>query len=189
MGKFIRHKVIALGFGLWTWSVRARRVLGSLGRPRLRMLDHITLPVRDLDVAREFYCGLLGGAHLMRIDAAALQRFGRPPAERDGDGTYHDSVLLGGVTRIDLFLQREGQPGLTQGHPHVAFRVPPRDMPAWKRRLERAGVPTEGPLQLGYPGQASLYFNDPSGNHLEITCDGYAQDIPIRPPKLDGLAY
>jgi catechol 2,3-dioxygenase-like lactoylglutathione lyase family enzyme len=125
----------------------------------------------------------------MTIDAAALRRFGRPPAERDGDGTYHDSVLLGGETRVDLFLQREGQPGPTQGHPHVAFRVPPRDMLAWKRKLERAGVPTEGPLQLGYPGQASLYFNDPSGNHLEITCDGYTRDIPIRPPRLEGLGY
>ncbi len=55
--------------------------------------------------------------------------------------------------------------------------------------LVQAGVPSEGPLQLGYPGQASLYFNDPSGNLLEVTCDGYTQDIPIRPPRLDGLAY
>lgn len=189
MHKFIRHKFIAVGFGLWTLSLRARRVLAGLGRPRLRGVDHLTLPVTDLERAREFYCGVLGATHLMTIDAAALQRFGRPPAERDGDGTFHHSVLLGGSTRVDLFLQSAGQPPLTQGHPHVAFRVPPGDMLAWQRRLARAGVPTEGPLQLGFPGQASLYFNDPSGNHLEIVCHGFTQDIPIRPPRLDGLAW
>lgn len=189
MGNVVRHKVIAIGFGLWTWAVRVRRVVRGLGRPRLRHVDHLTLPVKDLAVAREFYCELLGGALLLTIDAAALRRYGRPPAENDGDGVYHDSVLLGGTTRVDLFLQSTGQRAPNKGHPHVAFRVPPRDMLKWKRRLEQAGVPSEGPLQLGYPGQASLYFNDPSGNLLEVTCDGYTQDIPIRPPRLDGLAY
>ena len=188
MGNFVRHKVIALGFRVWTWSLRARRVVGSLGRPRLRHVDHLTLPVRDLAVAREFYCGLLGGSLLMTIDAAALRRYGRPPADNDGDGVYHDSVLLGGHTRVDLFLQSAGQRLPDRGHPHLAFRVPPRDMLRWKRRLEQAGVPTDGPMQLGYPGQASLYFSDPSGNLLEVTTDGYTQDIPIRTPRLDQLA-
>jgi catechol 2,3-dioxygenase-like lactoylglutathione lyase family enzyme len=185
----IKHRFIAIGFAAWTWSLRVRRVLANLGRPRLRLVDHVTIPVKDLAVAREFYCGVLGGRLMLTIDAAALRRFGRPPAERDGDGVYHDSVLLGGATRIDLFLQSSGQPAPTQGHPHIAFRVPPGDMLAWKRRLAAHGVPTEGPLRLGFPGQASLYFNDPSGNHLEVTCTGYGPDIPLRPPQLGGLTY
>ncbi len=116
-------------------------------------------------------------------------RFGRGPAPDDGEGAYHLSLYMGGSTRIDLFLQTGGQSPLQQGHPHYAFRVSPGQMARWKRRLEAHGVPTEGPLRLGYPGQASLYFLDPFGNHLELTCDGYAPEIPFRPPVLDGLAW
>jgi hypothetical protein len=62
-------------------------------------------------------------------------------------------------------------------------------MMKWKARLEAKGVPTEGPLQLGFPGQASLYFNDPFGNHIEIICLGFTAPIPIRPPEMTGLSY
>jgi len=185
----LRNRLIALGFHLWTWSLRVRRVARSLGRPRLRLLDHVTIPVHDIAVARRFYCELLGAQYMMTIDEAALRRFGRPPAPDGGDGTYHVSVFLGGATRVDLFQQRAGQPALSHGHPHLAFRVAPGSLIGWKARLESAGIPTDGPLQLGPPGQASLYFNDPSGNHLEITCMGFAGKIPIRAPELTSLAW
>lgn len=185
----LRHRLIAAGFASLCLWLRAKRVLRSLGRPRLEVLDHVTIPVLDLEAARRFYCDVLGGIHLMTIDAEALRRFGRPEAPDDGDGVFHVAVLLGGVTRVDLFLQRAGQPGLVQGHPHLAFRVPPGDMRRWQERLEARGVPTEGPLQLGFPGQASLYFNDPSGNHLEIVCAGFGEPIPIRPPEMTRLAW
>jgi catechol 2,3-dioxygenase-like lactoylglutathione lyase family enzyme len=90
---------------------------------------------------------------------------------------------------VDLFLQSKGQPAPAQGHPHFAFRVAPGDMRRWKECLEARGIPTEGPLQLGFPGQASLYFNDPSGNHLEIVTHGFAEPIPIRPPEMTGLEW
>jgi hypothetical protein len=70
----------------------------------------------------------------------------------------------------------------------VALRAE-HHMLKWKARLEASGVPTEGPLQLGPPGQASLYFNDPFGNHIVIVCLGYAAPIPIRPPTMTGLSY
>lgn len=185
----IQHRFIAMGFALWNLALRARRVLRQLGRPRLVSLDHVTIPVTDLDEAQRFYLDVLGGEHLMTIDADALRRFGRPPAPNDGEGTFHISVLLGGSTRIDLFQQRTGQPAPRQGHPHYAFRVRPGDMLAWKKRLASRGVPTEGPLRLGFPGQASLYFRDPAGNLLEIVCHGFAPPIPIQPPTLEGLAW
>jgi catechol 2,3-dioxygenase-like lactoylglutathione lyase family enzyme len=185
----IKKRLIGAAFDTFTWSVRVRRVLSALGRPRLAHLDHVTIPVHDLEVARRFYCEILGAAHLMTIDEAALRKLGRPPAKNGGDGTYHHSLSLGGATRIDLFLQTAGQPPLTQGHPHFAFRVPPRDMLKWKALLDARGIPTEGPLRLGFPGQASMYFNDPSGNHLEIVCHGFPATIPIRPPEMTGLAW
>jgi hypothetical protein len=90
---------------------------------------------------------------------------------------------------VDLFLQKFGQAGPAQGHPHYAFGVRPRDLGKWKARLEGMGVPMEGPLQLGPPGQASLYFNDPFGNHLELTCFGYREKIPTRPPEMSKLVW
>ncbi len=189
MKKLIQNKVIALGVAAWTLGLRARRVITSLGSPRLHGIDHVTIPVLDLAIARRFYCDVLGAVHMMTIDDAALQRYGRPPAPEQGNGVHHVSVLLGGQTRVDLFLQNEGQAKAELGHPHYAFRIPPSQMPAWKKRLESLGIPTEGPLQLGPPGQASLYFNDPSGNHLEVTTMGYTGDIEVGAPRLSRLSY
>jgi catechol 2,3-dioxygenase-like lactoylglutathione lyase family enzyme len=185
----IRNRAIGWGFAAWTRSVRLQRRWSQLGRPRLGALEHVTIPVKDLVAARRFYCDLLGGAHLMTIDDQTLRRFGRPPAENDGEGAHHVSVLVGGTTRLDLFKQRSGQPAAGQGHPHFAFRISPHGLRTWQRRLLDAGVPCDGPLQLGPPGQASLYFNDPFGNHLELTCFGFAEPIPIRPPAMASLAW
>ena len=41
-------------------------------------VDHITIPVRDLEVAERFYVDVLGGRVLGRIDAALLKSLGRP---------------------------------------------------------------------------------------------------------------
>ena len=125
MSTALRNRMIGLGFKAWIWSVRTRRLLGALGRPRLRGVEHFTIPVKDLAVARRFYCDVLGGALMMTIDDAALKKFGRPPAPSGGEGSHHLSVYLGGSTRVDLFLQQVGQTAPTLGHPHYAFGVPP----------------------------------------------------------------
>ena len=189
MKNVIRNKLIALGFGAWTLGLRTRRVLGSLGQLRLRAVDHITIPVHDLAVARRFYCEVLGATYLMIVNDETLHKHGRPPANNQGEGSHHVSVLVGGETRVDLFLQRTGQARPEQGHPHYAFRVPPGHMLKWKSRLESQGIPTEGPLQLGPPGQASLYFNDPSGNHLEVVTLGFTGDAEVRAPQMTRLAW
>ena len=185
----LRNKLIGLGFNIWVWSVRTKSFFKRLGKLRLHGVDHITIPVHDLKVAREFYCELLGGTYLMTVDDETFKKYGRQAAHNSGQGAHHVSVFLGGKTRIDLFLQSQGQAPAHLGHPHYAFEVPPREMLKWKSRLEDARVPTDGPVQLGPPGQASLYFNDPFGNHLEITCMGYSQPIEIRPPSMDKTAW
>jgi catechol 2,3-dioxygenase-like lactoylglutathione lyase family enzyme len=183
----LRNRVIAFGFEGWVLWVRVLRFLRNLGRPRLGTLDHVTIPVHNLDEAERFYCGVLGGAFLMKVDNELFRRYGRP--EMDPEGAFHISVLFGGATRVDLFLQSHGQAAGTAGHPHYAFRIPPRDFAKWQARLAEAGVPMDGPLQLGPPGQASLYFNDPFGNHLELTCLGYAKPIPIRAPQMTKIIW
>jgi catechol 2,3-dioxygenase-like lactoylglutathione lyase family enzyme len=188
MWNVLRLRLIGLGFKAWIWSVRIRRVLSGLGRPRLRGLEHLTIAVSDLAKARRFYCDVLGGSLMMTVDDQFLARYGRPPAPNNGEGAHHLSVYLGGATRVDLFLQHAGRPAPALGHPHYAFAVPARDLPKWHRRLAAEGVPIDGPLRLGPPGQASIYFNDPFGNRLEITCLGFAGAVEERPPVPTRLA-
>lgn len=183
------HQMIRLAFDAWIASLRLRRTLGLLGRLKVGALDHITIPVHDLAVARRFYCEVLGATYAMSVDDETFRRFGRPPAANGGEGAHHICVYFGGATRVDLFLQRSGQPAATAGHPHFAFKVSPGQLMRWKARLASHGVPTEGPLQLGPPGQASLYFNDPFGNHLELECMGFSQPIPVRPPEMARVAW
>jgi catechol 2,3-dioxygenase-like lactoylglutathione lyase family enzyme len=185
----LRNKMIARVFEVRAASIRLRRSLGLLGRLNVGVLDHITIPVHDLDRAREFYCGVLGAAYAMTVDDETFRRFGRPPAPNGGEGSHHISVYFSGTTRVDLFLQRSGQPAPAAGHPHFAFRVSPGQILRWKDRLAAHGVPTDGPLQLGPPGQASLYFNDPFGNHLELECMGFTRKIPVRPPSMASVAW
>jgi catechol 2,3-dioxygenase-like lactoylglutathione lyase family enzyme len=176
-------------FGVHARVIRLKRTVRQFGRPRIGALDHVTIPVHDLALARRFYCDVLGAAYSMTVDDETFRRFGRPRAANGGEGSHHVSVYMGGPTRVDLFLQRSGQPAPTAGHPHYAFHVPPGQLLKWKALLESHGVPTEGPLQLGPPGQASLYFNDPFGNHLELECLGYTKPIPMRPPVMADITW
>lgn len=189
MPGLLQKKLIAAAFKLWVAAVRLKRTLRLAGRAPLGRLDHITIPVHDLAVAQAFYCGILGAAYFMKVDDETFKRFGRPAAPNGGDGAHHISVFMGGSTRVDLFLQSRGQGVQDLGHPHYAFEVAPRHLARWKRRLEEQGIPVDGPLQLGPPGQASLYFNDPFGNHLEIVTMGYTGEVDIRIPQMDRVRW
>jgi catechol 2,3-dioxygenase-like lactoylglutathione lyase family enzyme len=183
--RLFRAKGASLAWRAFNAWARARHWMG-LGQ-RISGLDHATIPCADLGVAEDFYVGLLGARVLMRIDEAFLRKVGR--AEDANAGAIHTSVVFSGGPRLDLFVQPTGQPPLSAGHPHLAFAVPPHELPRWKKRLDDVGVPTFGPTRLGPPGQASLYFNDPFGNHLELVTHGYVPDIPVGPPVMSSLAY
>lgn len=183
--RLLRAKGMGVGMGLFNAWVRARHRF----RPGLRVfgLDHVTIPCRDLQVAEDFYVGLLGARVMMRIDEAFLRKVGR---FEDADaGAIHTSVVFSGGPRLDLFIQPDGQPPPLAGHPHHALAIGPGAMLRWKKRLNDAGVPTFGPTRLGPPGQASLYFNDPFGDHLELVTRGFVPDIPVGAPDLATLAY
>ncbi|ADO70821.1 VOC family protein [Stigmatella aurantiaca] len=155
-------------------------------------IDHLTLPVSDLELAERFYVDLLGAEFLERFDAETFLRF-RPDRanelENPRNSPLHVSVRLGHGPRLDLFLQAFGQPGLEQAHPHIAFAVAGPDLDRVKNALEAAGVPTDGPRRLGPPGQASLYFMDPFGNNLEFMTSAYPGSPPVGAPDWKRLAY
>lgn len=164
-------------------------------RGRVRGLDHITIPVRDLEVAERFYVGLLGAELVLRVDEAFLSRAGGPlPPERRADlsgpnSPLHLGVQLGAGPRIDLFLNPGWTPAPLYPHPHWAFGVATADLLPLQARLHQAGVPTDGPRRLGPPGQASVYFKDPFGNLLEFMTTGFPEPLPIGGPDLSRLSH
>jgi extradiol dioxygenase family protein len=75
-------------------------------------------------------------------------------------------------------------------HPHLGLAVGADSFFAWRRRLIERGIPVAGPARLGPPGQASLYFNDPFGNHLELGTSGLDSiDLPVGIPDRNHLDY
>lgn len=147
-------------------------------------VDHVTLPVADLDRAERFYCDVLGATLRERFDAAAFLTH-RPGREAELDGAnspLHLSLQMGAGPRVDLFLQPGGQPATAVANPHVAFEVDGAQLDAARAHLEASGVAVEGPTRLGPPGQASIYFFDPFGNKLELMTHAYPRALRIGAP-------
>lgn len=163
----------------------------SSGQSPLTAITHVTVPCADLRVAEEFYVGLLGARVVVRVDADKRRTLGWPDAEIEAKASDHVGVRIGDSRpRLDLFDYPAGIP-VAAKHPHIGLAVAPPGFHGWRQRLLDHGVPVVGPRRLGPPGQASLYFNDPFGNHLEIHTDGIdTAGMPLGGPADDGeLTY
>jgi catechol 2,3-dioxygenase-like lactoylglutathione lyase family enzyme len=138
---------------------------------RLLHLDHFNVPVRDLEVARRFYCEVLGGEVV--VEAIWLgHNQGRVR------GAHLDIQLFPGEANLNAFWQPWGFPATDQVFPHRAFRVADAaKLDELLARLERAGVPTvlvtKKQAKEGEQVPVSLYFHDPDGNQLELRCEAY----------------
>ncbi|HEX4194366.1 MAG TPA: VOC family protein [Stellaceae bacterium] len=186
----LRRKALGIGirfFFAWKrWSCRWR----FPWRGKLRHIDHITVPCDDLAVAEEFYVGFLGAKPVLRIDRALLLRMGWSAEAIERNRAPNLSVTFGAGPRLELFDYPDGRQPEAAMHPHIAFMVAANDFLTWKRRLEGRGVIVAGPTQAGPAGQASFYFNDPFGNHLEIVTVGFtAAKLPIGVPDRSRLNY
>jgi catechol 2,3-dioxygenase-like lactoylglutathione lyase family enzyme len=162
-------------------------------RPTIECMSHLTLCVRDLQVAEDFYVGVLGATLVRRVDRAAFVR-DRPEraAELDAaNSPLHLALRFGDEDRFELqlFIQPWPAQPTEQGHPHLALHIRPHDVLAFKTVLEARGVPVDGPRRLGPPGHASLYFFDPFGNHLELESVGFDGPVAFGPPDHARLAY
>jgi len=118
------------------------------------------LYARDLIAAEQFYRDVLGlrviasqpGRHVfLRCGQTVLLVFN--PTE-----TASETVLVSGKA-----IPKHG----AQGAGHIACSVEPSALPAWRERLQQAGVPIE--TEIAWPqGGHSLYFRDPAGNSVEL---------------------
>jgi catechol 2,3-dioxygenase-like lactoylglutathione lyase family enzyme len=168
-----------------------RRATDSPLRGLSKGVDHVTVPILDMDRAEHFYVDALGAELLERFDA---EMFSKHRPERvaeltDRNSPLHLSVRFGAGPRIDLFLQDYGQPATEQPHPHVAFEVEGEDLDRVKMHLQSAGIPVDGPRRLGPLGQASLYFMDPFGNKLEFMTHAYPGHALVGAPDWKALTH
>lgn len=159
--------------------------------PPIRSVNHVTLPIHDLELAERFYVGVLGAQLLRRFDREMFLRF-RPDraAELDADNNpLHLEVRFGDGPEVHLFLQRGRERATPMPHPHLALEVAPDDLDRFHARLREAGALTDGPRRLGPPGHASIYFADPFGNTLELTTLGYRGAVAEGAPDVSVLGW
>ena len=116
-------------------------------------LGHVHLRVRELDSAIDFYTGVLGLEVTERVGRYAFLSF----------GVHHHDVALQAVG-ADAPAPSDGV-----GLYHAAFEVEtPAELRATYERLLDRGVDVS-PVDHGI--SKALYFEDPSGNGLEIYLD------------------
>jgi predicted enzyme related to lactoylglutathione lyase len=144
---------------------------------RIRGLNHFTLPVRDRYAAARFYTAVFN----CEIDhESAPDRVQKGLAR-----SLQVGVTLCEGVQLDLFEQDYGQPAVEQSHPHHAFDVRAEDIPLWVEQLRYWGVPFVGPMTRAGTRGCEIYFNDPDGNHLELHCSDYPdelrQQLPVGP--------
>lgn len=122
----------------------------------LRGVLETCLYVDDLAAAEAFYRDVLG----LRLES-------KQPGRHVFFYCGEQMVLLfepGASGAEGSKLPRHGATGAG----HLAFRIPPAETDAWRKRLEASGVAIEQVVE--WPGGfRSLYFRDPAGNSLELT--------------------
>lgn len=128
--------------------------------PPLRRILETALYCDDIAAAAKFYVEVIGLEVIV------------PPDRRQVFFRCGEGVLLifdPRVTSVDPTSVNGGLIPLhgASGHGHAAFAARDDELPAWRERLERAGVPIES--EVNWPrGGHSIYFRDPAGNSLEI---------------------
>jgi catechol 2,3-dioxygenase-like lactoylglutathione lyase family enzyme len=125
----------------------------------IKGIDHIVLPVADIDRALAFYHGVLG----LPVEREAEFRAGEIgfPSVR-----IHDHFV------IDLFPRKPGAaPPDGRNLDHFCMVTDAEDLGPIVTELARHGIPiARGPVERwGAQGMAmSVYLHDPDGNEVEI---------------------
>ena len=140
---------------------------------QVRGLGPITLSVPDLDTTDLVLTRLM--------EMRPVREY--PLAGSDGPKVHVYEMGTGGPAAELHVAVEPGRPPARPGaggvH-HVAFRTPNvEEYEAWNDRLQRARVPSSGPVDRYY--FRSLYFREPNGILFEIATDGpgFATDEPL----------
>jgi len=116
----------------------------------IRRIDHISIAVRDLEKARNFFLNVLGGRELFSAPVAP-QKFRWTTIEL-GTSCFIELIdPLGEGGFVHRFLETRGE-----GPHHVTIQVD--DLERVRRRLEEKGVPTFGYAEP-FPGWKELYIH------------------------------
>jgi len=116
----------------------------------IRRIDHISIAVRDLEKARDFFLNVLGGKEIYSAPVAP-QKFRWTTIEL---GTSCFIELIDPLEKdgfVHRFLETRGE-----GPHHVTIQVD--DLAAFHQRLEEKGVPTFGYAEP-FPGWKELYIH------------------------------
>ena len=133
---------------------------------KTRLLDHVDLRVKDMEVAAKFYAKFLPQLGFVR------EKYEPAPQESSGED-FHTFYSAGGDKPSEFF-------GFTEDKNHrpngtrIAFWAATREKVDEIAKLVRAagGKNLEGPeICADYsPGYYGFFFEDPDGNKLEICC-------------------
>lgn len=125
--------------------------------PPLACVFEAALYVQDIQRAVAFYRDILG-----------LKVLGEFEESRGAALAVGRTVLL--VFRAEETLKGNRLQHGATGPGHVAFRVEPEELDAWRKYLIEHGVKIEGEVSFrGSP--PSIYFRDPDGNLLELAVE------------------
>ncbi|HKC51422.1 MAG TPA: VOC family protein [Myxococcota bacterium] len=135
-------------------------------RSTLLGIDHVALRCFDTKATERFYGEFLGLPVVERADGMSEEwegRVWRLTGFRLPSGALLDFFEVEGT-------QRPPSQGYLDTVQHVALAVATRaDLEAWRVKLEGNGFPILEEQDHG-EGRHSLYFADPNGHYVELTC-------------------
>jgi catechol 2,3-dioxygenase-like lactoylglutathione lyase family enzyme len=136
--------------------------------PPIRGIVETVLYTDDVAASRAFYTEILELPIVWESDALLVFAVGTSQnllvflrGHCDPDKPFGDSFIPG----------HRGD-----GPTHMAFHVSIADYDVWKSVFEERGIPIISEVRWAAGGRA-LYFNDPSGNVLELTTPGNWQNF------------
>ncbi|HEX4826541.1 MAG TPA: GNAT family N-acetyltransferase [Candidatus Polarisedimenticolaceae bacterium] len=168
LGFTVQGEEAVLGVPNWYMMrtpLSAARSRGTVAeeRPAVKHVLETALYCDDLEKTTRFYCDVLG---LMPLFADT-----RLTALDAGHGTVLLLFRRGGSLAPMPFPGGIIPPHDAAGPAHVAFAVGASEMESWERRLESAGIATDGRVNWERGGR-SIYFRDPEGHSIELATPG-----------------
>lgn len=153
-------------------------------------VHHLALNTDDMKMTVDFYVGVLGMrlVHAMKVPpgvGTGAGNRGNPPFEEIRHYFFdmgRDSLLA--FFEIPKGATPHGDRNAIAAMQHVSFAVSPASAAAIRARLDARGIAYQGPQEV-LPGIFSLYFFDPNGIRLEVSCQpGDGEGDPLIVPGL-----